>query len=57
MFFAALVSGGKDSCHALGAATAAGHVPLCLLNLAPADAGVDDADSHCFQTDKAKEGG
>ena len=54
-FFAALVSGGKDSCHALAAATRDGHTPVVLLNLAPGDAdagpaAAPDADSHCFQT-------
>ena len=50
MRLAALVSGGKDSCHALGLAAAGGHAVVCMLNLAPADAGAHDADSHCFQT-------
>jgi len=50
MKVAALVSGGKDSCYALGLAQAAGHDVVALLNLCPADASTEDTDSHCFQT-------
>ena len=50
MKLAALVSGGKDSCYALGLAQAAGHEVVVLLNLCPADATQEDTDSHCFQT-------
>ena len=35
MLVVALVSGGKDSCHALGLALKGGHEVACLANLAP----------------------
>ena len=50
MKVAALVSGGKDSCYALGLAQGAGHAVVALLNLCPADPAAEDTDSHCFQT-------
>jgi len=50
MKLAALVSGGKDSCYALGLAQDAGHDVVVLLNLCPADEREEDTDSHCFQT-------
>jgi diphthine-ammonia ligase len=44
MLVVALVSGGKDSCHALGLALRGGHEVACLANLAPPRAVMDAAE-------------
>ena len=46
----ALVSGGKDSVMAAMMAESYGHRVVALANLLPADVGVEELDSHCFQT-------
>ena len=46
----ALVSGGKDSVMAAMLAESYGHRVVALGNLLPADARVEELDSHCFQT-------
>ena len=46
----ALVSGGKDSVMAAMLAESYGHRVVALANLLPADADVEELDSHCFQT-------
>lgn len=46
----ALVSGGKDSVMAAMLAESYGHRVVALGNLLPADASVEELDSHCFQT-------
>ena len=49
MRFVALVSGGKDSCHALLRCVADGHQCVALANLHPPDRGPDELDSFMFQ--------
>ena len=44
MLVVALVSGGKDSCHALGLALRGGHEVACLANLAPPRSVMDAAE-------------
>lgn len=46
----ALVSGGKDSCYNMMLCERYGHEVVALANLLPKDEGVDDLDSHMFQT-------
>lgn len=46
----ALVSGGKDSVFAAMMAQSHGHRIVAMANLYPANNGVEELDSHCFQT-------
>ena len=49
MLVVALVSGGKDSCHALGLALQGGHEVACLANLAPPRAVMEAARKHASE--------
>lgn len=49
----ALVSGGKDSCHAMYLATREGHEVVALANLLPQELQPDELDSYMFQTVRA----
>ncbi|KAF5836978.1 hypothetical protein DUNSADRAFT_5000 [Dunaliella salina] len=51
MKFVALVSGGKDSCHAMALAKAhGGHEVVALANLLPQEGAPDELDSYMYQT-------
>ena len=50
MRFVALVSGGKDSCHAIALANQHGHELVCLANLLPPAGSPDELDSFMYQT-------
>ncbi|ODQ80186.1 hypothetical protein BABINDRAFT_161162 [Babjeviella inositovora NRRL Y-12698] len=50
MKFVALLSGGKDSCYNILHCLLQGHELVALANLHPAQSGVDELDSHMFQT-------
>ncbi|KAL2642116.1 hypothetical protein R1flu_009703 [Riccia fluitans] len=46
----ALVSGGKDSCHAMYLCKSYGHEIVALANLYPVDEAIDELDSYMYQT-------
>ncbi len=46
----ALISGGKDSCHAMYLAQQHGHEIVALANLLPKPLGSDDLNSYMYQT-------
>ena len=50
MHFAALLSGGKDSCYNVMKCQEHGHVLVCLANLMPADQSEQEINSFMYQS-------